>query len=274
MISIIIPAFNAKKCIIEAVYSALLQKYQDKEIIIIDDGSTDKTAEYLIGNFMSADDLTDVETDMKASGLDDLFLIWKGSLYDTVVKIYRSTINKGVAISRNKGVQLAQGEYIAFLDADDFWHRDKLRLQMEALKKSDAVICNTGRLLFNNKGRMLGKYIGTPEVITLKKLEKTNCINCSSVLVRRNVMLKYPMKNTQAHEDYLAWLMILKDYDYAIGVNKPLVYYRVNKKSKSGNKIKSAKMTYYTYIYAGYGKTRALFMMIPYAINGIRKYSK
>lgn len=273
MVSVVIPAYNAKKYIIDAVNSAILQKDARKEIIIIDDGSTDRVVEYLIGCLMRDYQVSDVVLNIRENETDKLYLIWQAVIYDTPIRIYRSPVNKGVATSRNMGVKVAKGKYIAFLDADDFWHRDKLRLQLEVMEKHNAVLCCTGRLLFNERGRMLGKYIGTPDIITLKKLEKTNYINCSSVLVKRDVMLKYPMKVTEAHEDYLCWLCLMKEHDIVFGIDRPLLYYRVRKSSVSGNKLKSAKMTYLAYKGAGYKNPKAIFMMISYMFNGIKKYT-
>jgi teichuronic acid biosynthesis glycosyltransferase TuaG len=92
------------------------------------------------------------------------------------------------------------------------------------------------------------------------------------VLIKREVALDYPMEKDDAHEDYLAWLRLLKDYKFVTGVDQPLLKYRVNKNSKSANKFKSAAMTYRTYLYAGYDKKQAMKMMVSYVYYGIKKY--
>jgi teichuronic acid biosynthesis glycosyltransferase TuaG len=103
-------------------------------------------------------------------------------------------------------------------------------------------------------------------------LEKTNYINCSAVVIKREVMLEYPMKYSNVHEDYYAWLSIMKKYRFAVGVDEPLILYRLSPRGKSRNKLKSALMTYRTYRYAGYSLPASAVMMFWYTINGLRKY--
>lgn len=105
MISVIIPAYNAQATIAQTVESVRQQTYGDLEIIIINDGSSDRTAEIV------------------------------NEIPDSRIKLFNYP-NGGVATARNRGIARAQGEYIAFLDADDFWTTDKLKLQLQALIKN------------------------------------------------------------------------------------------------------------------------------------------
>ncbi len=251
MISIIIPVKNGGKYLINAVASAMNQQV-DKEIIVIDDCSDDDSV------FLLLDCVED--------------FVRQGMIGPDAIRIYRNVKSLGVAETRNRGVKLAKGEYIAFLDADDWWHQDKLKLQLKVMNKTGAKLCCTARELFKEDGKSTGVIIPVPGRITLNMLEKSNCINCSSVLLYRSVAKEFPMRNSDAHEDYLTWLKILRKYKYVVGINRPLLNYRLSKNGKSGNKLKSALMTYKTYCYAGYGRVKAGFMMVDYAINGIRKY--
>ncbi|MEG2440106.1 MAG: glycosyltransferase family A protein, partial [Acetivibrio sp.] len=178
MVSIIIPCYNASKYICKAIDSALKQKVE-KEIIIIDDCSTDNTRE-----------------------------IVKKYLETGSIHIVCNSVNKGVAESRNSGVQMAKGEYIAFLDADDYWEEDKLERQLEELKKKKGVFCYTGRILVTENGEKTKKTISTKEVNTYKTLCMHNDISCSSVLIERKVALEFPMEHDEVHEDYLTWLRV------------------------------------------------------------------
>ncbi len=251
MISIIIPVKNGGIFLVEAVAAALCQDV-DKEIIVIDDCSEDNSAEILL----------DCIEDFAGQGI----------VSSDSVRIYRNTKTLGVAESRNIGVKFAKGEYIAFLDADDLWHKDKLKIQLKVMEKTGAKLCCTAREILTEEGKSTGVVIPVPRKITLKQLEKSNYINCSSVLIRKTVAEEFPMRNSDAHEDYLTWLKILKKYKYAVGVNRPLLKYRLSSKGKSRNKLKSAVMTYKTYCYAGYGYFRSGIMMISYTINGLKKY--
>lgn len=311
MVSVVIPTYNSGKYLTEAVVSVLIQAV-DKEIIIVDDcssdGSVDTLVEYLKGKYKictnTSDDIQgeirDTLSDEKADGkyggksfysnvnepqiyLDLVIrtelcdkgvcdLVHDGQGQEVNLRIYSNTGNVGVAETRNSGVRLARGKYIAFLDADDRWRSGKLERQINVLEDTGAVLCNTARELIDPDGRSADTIIATPERITLKQLERTNCINCSSVLISRETAIKYPMEHSDAHEDYLTWLKILREHEYAAGINEPLIEYRLTAGSKSRNKLRSARMTYRTYCYAGYGRLKSAVMMLAYMWNGIRKY--
>ncbi len=277
LVSVIIPAYNAGNYIFEAVVSAFLQDVS-KEIIIIDDGSIWDWVTPLVHRLRKKYDIAESEYSKKSVD-GSMLLKWsvrvtapelKNSKFS--VYIFRNTINKNVAVTRNRGVRLARGRYVAFLDADDVWLKGKLEKQLALMERDGkAPLCTTARRIMAPDGKPLNKMIGVPERITLKDLEKTNYINLSSVLVRKSVMKKYPMRHSDAHEDYLTWLMLLKDYEYVIGLNEPLLLYRKAEKSKSGNKLKSAAMTYKTYRYAGFGFVKSLSSFVFYILNGVKK---
>ncbi len=269
MISVVIPSYNSGKYLIKAVDSALIQD-ADKEIIIIDDCSSDESIYYFVKNYKK--DFEPESELVRIGEYPHTVLYWKGLIGDTPVTVLKNTVNLGVAKTRNTGVEIATGEYIAFLDSDDWWVEGKLGRQERWMKKTGAVLCNTAREIMDADGTPVGNIIHTPKTITLKHLMKTNYINCSSVMVKREVMLKYPMEHPDAHEDYLTWLRILRDYEKAVGIDEPLLKYRLSKGGRSRNKLRAAKMTYKTYRYAGFGTLKASFMMIAYTYNGLKKY--
>lgn len=242
LISVIMPVYNGGATIRQAVESVFRQNVS-LELLVIDDGSTDQTPEVL-----------------------------KAYQSRTDFHYLKNPHNIGAAASRNRGVQEAHGQYIAFLDADDWWGDGKLQLQMDTLKKSGRVLCSTGRELMNHDGTSTGKYIPVKETISYRELLKHNSINCSSVLLSRDVAAEFPMEHDDSHEDYLTWLKILHKYGPAAGINQPLLKYRMSKSSKSGDKKKSAVMTYKVYRYMGYSHIRCLLYFISYAIHGFWKY--
>ncbi len=251
MVSVIIPVYNAKKYVCEALASVVEQSYV-QEVIVIDDGSTDGSMEVVQAWL----DAHEAQTEKIRFRL----------LYNAH--------NMGVAESRNRGVKEAEGIYVAFLDADDRFAPGKLKKQVELLERTGACLCNTARVLMQADGTLTQNIMHTPEKITLADLEQTNYINCSSVVVRRDIMQKYPMKHSEVHEDYLTWLRMLRDYAYAVGIDEPLLEYRLSENGKSRNKLKSARMTYRTYRLAGYSVWKSCRMFAHYTVMGLKKYAK
>ena len=140
------------------------------------------------------------------------------------------------------------------------------------MEQTGCVICSTGRELMQPDGHTTGKYIPVNERITYKDLLKHNSINCSSVLLRREDALAFPMEHDDSHEDYITWLKILRRGGFAAGINKPYLKCRLSEGGKSRNKLKSAAMTYQVYKYMGYGRMKSLLFFISYAFHGVWKY--
>lgn len=243
-VTAIIPAYNAELYIEKTIASVLEQTVECK-MIVVDDASTDRT--YAIVQQYQ-------------------------ELYPEKMQIIHKSINQGVSAARNDAIIKADTEYIAFLDADDWWDEDKIRLQLELIKKNDAVACYSGRELMDAGGDTSGKIVSVPEAITYKELLKGNVIPCSSVLMRRDVALQYPMEHDNLHEDYIMWLSMLRDGKKFIGVNKPLLKSRLGESGKSRNKWKSAKMTLGVYLYFGIPLYKVIYYFCCYTYNGIKKY--
>lgn len=242
VVSVIIPSFNGEKFIEKAINSVLIQQVP-LELIIIDDASCDHTRA-IIEKYLS----------------------------DSRVRYFRNDFNMGVAESRNRGVSLSRGEYIAFLDSDDWWDDSKLKKQLSLIEREGKVICSTARELVDIEGNSIGKIIPVKPEISYKMLLNHNSINCSSVLIKKRVAEEFPMKHEDVHEDYFTWLRVLQKYDSACAINEPLLKYRVSDAGKSGSKLKSAKMTFKVYRYLGFGWFKSLWCFCKYAINGLWKY--
>ena len=242
LVSVIIPAYNCERYLAQALDSALEQQVP-LEIIVINDCSKDGT-ETVVRRYLKYPQ----------------------------VRYVRNEKNLGAAGSRNRGVRLARGKYVAFLDADDWWEKDKLEKQVKLAEEKRAVLCCTGRALMNPDGSFRGKTIPVSERITYRRLLAHNCINCSSVLLLRRVALEFPMEHEDSHEDYITWLKILRKYGEAYAVNEPLLKYRLSDSGKSGSKWKSARMTFKVYRYMGFGPVKSVLCFMSYALNGLWKY--
>lgn len=243
-VSVIIPAYNYGKYLTCAIQSVMKQK-TDLEIILIDDASTDRTEELV--------------KKLKRSANYPIYYI-------------RNPENIGVSASRNIGAKLAEGEYIAYLDADDWWAEGKLEKQLKKLKQTNGVFCYTGRELYYESGKKVGKKISVPEKITFKRLLYTNVIPCSSVLLKTEIAREFPMEYDEIHEDYLTWLRIVQKYGYAYGINEPLLKSRLTVNGKSRKKGKTVKMTYGVYRYLGMNQAMAVKYTISHLGYSLVRY--
>ncbi len=247
LISVIMPAFNAEKTIEQAIRSVLNQTYQNFELIIVDDCSNDRTLS--IARALSGKDYR--------------------------VRILMNKENLGVSQSRNNGVEDAKSDWIAFLDSDDMWLPEKLEKQVSAIfAEASGPICFTGSSFINDENQKYGYILTVPPYITYYDLLKQNLISCSSVLVKKESLLKHPMYNDpMIHEDYATWLKILKEEPYAIGINEPLLIYRLSKYGKSGNKLRAVQMQWRTYRHIGIRRNKAISFLTIYMLRNLRKYA-
>lgn len=243
LVSVVIPAYNCGRTLGKAIDSALAQDVP-LEVLVLDDCGAESLAE-----------------------------IMKGYRANPAVRYVKNEKNLGASASRNIGVEMARGEYVAFLDADDWWEKGKLQKQLQRLRETGTVLCTTARELATPEGRLTGRVIPVTEKITYRQMLRGNCINCSAVLLRRETAREFPMCHEDSHEDYIAWLKILKKYGEACAVNEPLLKYRLSSSGKSGNKLKSAGMTFKVYRYMGFGIARSSWYFLGYAYHGLGKYA-
>jgi glycosyltransferase involved in cell wall biosynthesis len=205
-ISVIIPAYNAAEFIRSTLESVLAQDYQNLEVIVINDGSKDDTAKIV-------------------------------QSFGPPVQVV-STDNGGVARARNRGIQLAEGDFIAFLDADDLWEPDKISSQVEAIDEDHRLIyTDTHAFGVDNlpyTGISAGQELPSGD-IRIQLIER-NFIATSSVLMDRDICKKISgfNHNIPVGEDWDYWLRAISCTG-AKYVNKPLVRYRVQLDSLSRN---------------------------------------
>ena len=242
LVSVIMPAYRCAGTIRAAIDSALCQDV-DLEVIVINDRSPDNLEEVLAGYRQ-----------------------------DERVVIVTNEENMGAARSRNRGVSLARGKYVAFLDSDDLWTPGKLVSQLAALEESGRVLCCTARELMTPAGELTGRVLPVAETITYRDLLKHNSIACSSVVLRADVAREFPMEHEDSHEDYILWLRILQKYGAARGINEPMLRYRLSDTGKSGSKLHSAKMTFKVYRYMGFSLPQSILCFASYAFHGVKKY--
>lgn len=247
LVSVVIPVYNAEKYVEEAIRSVISQTYTNIEVIVVDDCSTDSS--YDILRRLQAEDKR--------------------------IKVYRNVKNEGVCATRNFGISHAAANWIAFLDSDDMWCSEKLEKQMQLhTQKTDAVLSYTASYYIDEKGKISSFILHAYSRTDISLLLRKNVITCSSVVVRKDVIEKYKMESDNMIEDYVAWLQILKEYEIAYGIDKPLVKYRVTPNSRSSSRIKNVCRMVRSYRCVGFGVFKSVFLTFLYAQYSLSYQSK
>lgn len=243
-VSIIMAAYNAEKTIETAIESVLAQSYSDWELLVINDCSEDNTS-LVVRGFVEKDDR---------------------------IRLLENETNCGVSLSRKRGMEAAQGEWIAVLDSDDVWVSDKLEKQISLADSTGAKLVFTGSAFMDDDGNKLDWQLHVPAVLTYRELLKQNLVSNSSALVKRELYQKHYAVGDNMHEDFAVWLRITKEGHDAFGIDEPLLIYRLARESKSSNKIKAAKMNWNTYRYVGLNIFCAAYYMCWYVVKSLLKY--
>lgn len=218
-VSIVVPVYNAKKCIADTIMSVKKQTYDNWELWLVDDGSTDGTVE-----------------------------IMKQFEEDTRIHVIGNTEKKGAAGARNSGVNNSTGRYLAFLDADDLWREDKLAKQLDFIKKNDAAFTFTGYEFADENAVGTGTIVKVPGTMRYKDAIKNTTIFTSTVMFDMNKLTKEDIHMPSVvSEDSATWWQVLKKGHLAYGLDEALTLYRRMGKSLSSNKIEAIRRIWYLY---------------------------
>ena len=209
LVSIITPCYNGEKFIRETIESVIGQTYENWEMIIVDDGSKDKSE----------------------------IIITEYSLHEPRIKYVRQE-NSGSASARNNGINKAEGRYLALLDADDVWHKDFLEKQISFLKSKNATLVCCAYNRIDENSNIILKPTTPKEIITIKDMRKRNHIGCLTGLYDMSkygkVYLHEELKSIR--DDYAFWYDVISLSGCAYGNAEILVDYRVIKSSITGQK--------------------------------------
>lgn len=229
--------------IAETIGSVKNQTYTNWEMIIVDDCSTDESPQ--------------IVAEMAAS--------------DDRIKYYKNDKQSGVSQTRNAAICMAKGRYIAFLDSDDLWEPDKLRIQIEFMQANNAHFCCGACQIIDEHGKATGKVRHVPDKCDYKKLLKGNIAACLTVVIDRKHITDIKMPQ-MPHEDYATWLNIAKDGEIIYGIDTVMASYRVAGDSVSSNKIKAAAWTWRIYRnYLEMSFIKSLFYFGCYIFNAVAK---
>lgn len=236
LVSIITPMLNSEEFIAESINSVLNQTHLNWELLLIDDYSNDKTIA-IVNEFIAQ---------------------------NPNIKLLKNEPNLGAAISRNKGIMEAQGDYIAFLDADDLWKPEKLQIQIEFMQMEECDVCFSSYEHINESGKPLNKLIKALPELTYRKFLKSNYIGNLTGMYNAKVLGKIMTPDLRKRQDWLLWLRAIKvSGKPAKGIEQSLAYYRVRKDSMSSNKLNLIKYNYLVYKKGlGFSNLKSIYYML------------
>lgn len=246
LISVVMPVYNSEKYVSNAIESVLKQTYQHWELIIIDDGSLDQSVE-IVEQFAKRDDR---------------------------IKLLVNTENCGIAKTRNRGIEEAEGQYIAFLDSDDAWYPEKLKTQVSIMLEKNLDFSCTSYSIVNEENERIGARLLEEGNREYSDLLKTNFVGCLTAMLTKKLLDEYPMPNVK-HEDYATWLTILKQGYEVYVINQELSIYTKRSTSVSSNKVNTINWVWIIYRdVLKLSSTRSFFYMLRFLTVTSLKYVK
>lgn len=221
LISIVVPVYNAEQFLKDTIKSVEEQTYSNWELIFVNDCSEDNSVQI-------------IENAMKQN---------------SKIKLIQLKNNSGAAIARNTGMKEAKGRYIAFIDADDTWNKEKLEKQIKFMQKNNCAFSFTSYEFANEDGVGNGTIVKVPNKINYKQALKNTTIWTSTVMFDVEKLGKelIQMPNVKRGQDTATWWKVLKQIECAYGINEVLSYYRRTNDTLSSNKLRALKRTWNLY---------------------------
>lgn len=244
-VSVITPVYNVEKYIGKTLESVFAQTYKDIEIVLVDDCSKDNSAQIIAG--------------YKEKHLEIIY--------------YLQPKNMGAGAARNKALELASGQYVAFLDSDDLWLPEKTERQLNLMKEKKSPFSYAAIEMMDEEGKTIKSKRNLKETCDYKYLLHNTIIATSSVIVDRTVLGDFRMPLRRGGQDYATWLSLLRNGAVACGINETLVRYRVGSNSLSSNKFKSIKQVWEIQTQDEHiNKVVAGFHVGCFVVNALKKY--
>ena len=241
LISVVIPYYKKKPYIYKTIKSVLEQSYRKIEIIIIYDDPD----------------------------LNDFFFLKNIIKNNKKIRLYKNKKNFGASKSRNIGIQHAKGNYIALLDGDDVWSKNKINLQIRFMKKNNLLFSYTDYKIINNEDRCVGVR-KVKNYLNYNDLLKSCDIGLSTVIFHKSIKNLIVFPNLSTKEDYVVWLNVAKKKILMKGLNKQLTSWRKVKNSLSDSIFQKIIDGYRVYkIYEGYSLIYSFYRLIVLSFNFI-----
>ncbi|MEP2690287.1 glycosyltransferase family 2 protein [Maribacter dokdonensis] len=235
LVSIIVPNYNGAKYIEDCINSVLNQTYTNWELIICDDNSSDNSVELI-----------------------------KSYSDNRIISPIINKKNNGAAVARNNAIKQAKGEFIAFLDNDDYWEPKKLEKQVKFMIGGNYSFTFTDYVQFNTKNK---KTIRCKKIVSKSDLLKNNYILTSTVIYNAKKLGKIYMADIRKRQDWSLFINIIEKSELAYNLPLALSFYRKHEESISSNKIDLLKHNFNFYNKVlGYSKPNSFLMMIRFLL--------
>ena len=249
-VTIIIPYKSNLKYLFLALNSVFNQSYKNFKLIIVYDNIYGK-------------DLNKIK----------IFLIKKKYFKKFNIKIIVNKKNFGAGESRNIAIRVSNSKYLAFLDSDDIWRKDKLKVQISYMEKNNILFSHTSYDIINMNNKIVSSRFAKKKIMFQDLI--TSCdIGLSTVIMKSSLLKKNKLffPNIKTKEDYVLWLKIIKKIKIINGLNIKLTYYRKTKGSLSSKKLLSLINGYKVYRdYMNYGVIKSLLYLFILSINAFKK---
>ena len=238
------PVHNAEAFIAGCIGSVLSQTYENWEHILVDDCSTDKSAE----------------------------IVKEYANKDNRIKLIHLEVNSGAGVARNKAIEAASGDYIAFLDSDDLWAVNKLERQLRFMQDNNYYFTFSSYDTINEDGVNISRIAKAKMRVTYKSALYKNPIGCLTVIYDVKYFGKQYMPAIRKRQDYALWLKLLKKAD-AYGINEILATYRLRNNSISSNKFGLLKYEWKIYREVeGLSFVKSLFYILSAVVLKMKSY--
>ena len=244
LVSVIMPCYNMEKFIAYTIESVQQQTYPHWELLIVDDTSTDRTAE-IVKSHQNQDDRIHFIVKPKHSGIAD---------------------------TRNQCLKMAKGRFLAFLDADDVWHPEKLEQQLQFMTERKIGFSYSSYDCVDEQGNPLEKMVKSAGNLDHDAYMHNTIIGCSTVMIDTTIIGDVFVPNFRTSEDTATWLNILKKGFLAYAIEQPLTSYRIRQHSASSNKLKASSDLWRVYRQQEkLSLFKALGCFFSYAYNAVKK---
>jgi teichuronic acid biosynthesis glycosyltransferase TuaG len=244
LVSVIMPCYNMERFIAFTIESVQRQTYPHWELLIVDDASIDGTVD-IIQSHCTQDERIHLAVKPKHSGIAD---------------------------TRNQCISMAKGRFLAFLDADDVWHPDKLEQQLKFMMDRKIGFSYSSYDCIDEEGNPLGKTVKAIRDLNYEAYLRNTIIGCSTVMVDKTIVGEVVVPNFRTSEDTATWLNILKKGFLAYAIHQPLTSYRIRQYSASSNKLKASSDLWRVYRQnEKLPLLKAVACFSSYAFNAIKK---